>query len=170
MGVNQEKMANLDGVWNTKGDKYAVAASSGNVYVGRYHADNNFWVAHAVTKKSLHKASVVCVRFDPQSGRVVASASLDGSVTITSAYLEDLDKDSTAGPFGNVTAKFGESLMSISSSSWINGLAFSFDSKLLSYVSQDCEINFVDVTECAGGKSKPKSEKVLHRGNPHMNC
>lgn len=60
--------------------------------------------------------------------------------------------------------------MSISSSTWINGLAFSFDSTILSYVSHDCEINFVDVTECAGGKSKPKSEKVLHTGNPHMNC
>ena len=74
-------MAHLDGVWNAKGDKFAVAASSGNVYIGRYHADNNFWVAHAVTKKQpLHKASVVCVRFDPLSGRVVASASLDGSI------------------------------------------------------------------------------------------
>lgn len=80
MGVNQEKMATLDGAWNAKGDKYAVAASSGNVYVGTYYPDNNFWVAHPLTKKPLHKASVVCVRFDPGSGRVVASASLDGSV------------------------------------------------------------------------------------------
>tara|TARA_B110000285_G_scaffold220463_1_gene272240 strand:- start:528 stop:932 length:405 start_codon:yes stop_codon:yes gene_type:complete len=134
MGVNQEKMANLDGVWNTKGDKYAVASSSGNVYVGQYYADNNFWVAHSVTKKPLHKASVVCVRFDPQSGRVVASASLDGSVIITSAYREDLDAGSTAGPFGKVSS-FGECLLSISSPVWINGLAFSYDSKVLSYVS-----------------------------------
>jgi len=134
MGVNQEKMANLDGVWNTKGDKYVVAASSGNVYVGRYYADNNFWVAHGVTKKPLHKASVVSVRFDPQSGRVVASASLDGSVCITSAYHEDLDKDSTAGPFGNVSS-FGESLLSISSPTWINGLCFSHNSNVLAYVS-----------------------------------
>jgi hypothetical protein len=66
---------------------------------------------------------------------------------------------------------FGDSLLSISSSTWINGLSFSPNSKILSYVTQDCEINFLDLSECgSGGKSKPKSVKVLHKGNPHMNC
>ena len=124
MGVIQEKMANLDASWNKNGDKYCVGSSSGNVYVGRYYADNNFWVAHSVSKKPLHKASVVCVKFDSLSGRAVASASLDGSVYITSSYYEDLDQGSTAGPFGNVNS-FGETLLSISSSTWINGLSFS---------------------------------------------
>jgi WD40 repeat protein len=94
MGVIQEKMANLDASWNKNGDKYCVGSSSGNVYVGRYYADNNFWVAHSISKKPMHKASVVCVKFDSMSGRAVASASLDGSVYITSSYYEDLDQGS----------------------------------------------------------------------------
>ena len=132
MGVIQEKMANLDASWNKAGNKYCVGSSSGNVYVGRYYADNNFWVAHAITKKPIHKASVVCVRFDC-SGRAVASASLDGSVSIISSYHEDLDQGSTEGPFGSV-ASFGDTLLSISSATWINGLAFSPNSKILAYV------------------------------------
>ena len=170
MGVVKEKMANLDASWNMRGDKYCVGSSSGHVYVGKYYADNNFWVAHSVKGKPIHKASVVCVRFDPLSSRAVVSASLDGSVMITSAFYEDVDSISTEGPFGSVST-FGENLHSISSNTWINGLAFSPNSKILSYVTHDCEINFVDVTECGTeSKNKPKSEKVLHKGNPHMNC
>lgn len=43
------------------------------------------------------------VRFDPGSGRVIASASCDGKVLITSAYDDKLDTDGT-GPFAGVTA------------------------------------------------------------------
>lgn len=39
------------------------------------------------------------------------------------------------------------------------------------YITHDCEVNFVDVSECgSGGKQKTKSEKLLHNGNPHLNC
>jgi hypothetical protein len=82
----KEPRANLDAAWNHRGDKFVVGASSGNIYMGIYSKENNFWVAHAITKKVVHKASVVCVRFDPLSSRVIASASLDGTCQITSAY------------------------------------------------------------------------------------
>lgn len=151
-----------------RGDKYAVAASSGQVYVGKFSADNNFWVAHAANpKKPIHKASVVCVRFDPQSSRVVCSASLDGTVQITSAYYEDMDKASSAGPFGSV-ATFGENLLTITCNGWVNSVNFSPSSKTLCYLTQDCEVNFVEVSDVASGNKKPKSEKVLHTGNPHL--
>lgn len=81
MGMIKEQKANLDAVWNPAGDSFAVGSSSGNVYIGTYSEASNFWVAHTLNKKkTIHKASVVCVRFDPLSGRVVASASLDGTV------------------------------------------------------------------------------------------
>lgn len=79
MGMIKESRANLDASWNHRGDKFIVGASSGNIYLGRYFPDNNFWVAHPVTKKPKHAASVVCARFDPLAGRVVASCSLDGT-------------------------------------------------------------------------------------------
>jgi len=50
--------------------------------------------------KPLHDGSVVSVKFDPLSSRVIASASIDGTVVISSAYDPDLDANSTAGPFG----------------------------------------------------------------------
>jgi hypothetical protein len=46
---------------------------------------------------------VTSVKFDPGSGRVIASASCDGKVLITSAYDDKLDTDGT-GPFAGVTA------------------------------------------------------------------
>lgn len=76
-----ESKANLDAAWNTSGTAFCVGSSSGNIYVGTYSEANNFWVAHPLSKKkAAHKASVVCVRFEPLSGKVVASASLDGTI------------------------------------------------------------------------------------------
>jgi actin related protein 2/3 complex subunit 1A/1B len=170
LGVIKEQRANLDASWNMRGDKLAVASSSGQVYVGKFSSDNNFWVAHAVNvKKPIHKASVTCVRFDPMSSRVICSASLDGTVQITSSYYEELDAASSAGPFGNVTS-YGENLVTITCNGWINSLSFSPSGKALCYVTHDCELNFLDVTEIASGNKKPKSEKLLHTGNPHMSC
>ena len=83
----------MDASWNITGEKFSVATSSGNVYIGFYNKENNFWVAPALDEeRSIHKASVVCARFDPLSGRVIASCSLDGRVLISSCYLKELDK------------------------------------------------------------------------------
>ena len=105
----KELKSNLFASWNARGDKFCVGGSSGHVFVGSYNVELNFWVAQSQTEepplgKPLHKASVNTVRFDPGSGRVVASASCDGSVIITSSYNPDLDEgDSSAyGPFASV--------------------------------------------------------------------
>ena len=60
----KEQRANLDAAWNKRGDKFAVAATSGCVYFGTYSPANNFWVAHTISKSSnkpIHKASAICV-------------------------------------------------------------------------------------------------------------
>jgi WD40 repeat protein len=85
----KELKANLDAQWNHRGDKICVGASSGHVYVGGYDDNVNFWVLQSQTgSKPMHKASVMSVCFDPLAGHVVASASADGKVTITSCYDE----------------------------------------------------------------------------------
>jgi len=74
----------------------------------------------------------MCVRFDPGSGRVVASASADGSVIITSAFNEDLDVDGS-GPFGGVTDESGTVLFRLRTSCWNNTLAFSPSGSTLAF-------------------------------------
>ena len=59
--------------------------------------------------KPLHDGTVVSVKFDPLSSRVVASASVDGTVCISSAFDPELDSNSTAGPFGSVSTDYKES-------------------------------------------------------------
>lgn len=107
----KELKANTDACWNPKGDKFAVGAASGLVFVGSYDAQNSFWVARSLTDedKPLHDGTVVSVKFDPLSGRVVASASVDGTVCISSAFDPDLDASNTAGPFGSVSTNYKES-------------------------------------------------------------
>ena len=40
----KEKKANIDASWNTKGNKFCVATSSGNVFIGNFSEEQNFWV------------------------------------------------------------------------------------------------------------------------------
>lgn len=140
--------------------------------MGSYFADQNFWVAHSISKSSskpIHKASVVSSCFDPLSSRVVISSSLDGTVQITTCYNKDLDKEG-AGPFGSVTT-YGETLLSLSCNGWVNGVSFSPSATTVCYVTHDCEVNFADVSNCATDtKSKPSPEKIMHNGNPHLGC
>ena len=172
----KELKANLDASWNKRGDKFCVGASSGHVFTGKYNPDLGFWVALSQTEepplgKPLHKASVLSVKFDPGSGRAVASASADGTVIITSAYEPTLDTDGD-GPFAGITVESGEILFRFKSSCWNNTLCFSPSGQTLAFASHDCEMHFIDITaEMVANytKSKPKSQKVVYKGNPILN-
>ena len=45
MCVVKEPKANLDATWNARGDKFAVGTASGNVFIGVYDKDQQFWIA-----------------------------------------------------------------------------------------------------------------------------
>jgi WD40 repeat protein len=146
----KEQKSNLDAAWNHRGDKFCVGATSGHVYTGTWDNDVQFWVVVSVTAepplgKPLHKASVTSVRFDPGSGRVVASASADGKVIITSCYDSEIDNDGT-GPFAGVTNEENETLFTFKSNVWNNTLAWSPSSTTLAFASHDCEMHFIEFT------------------------
>lgn len=130
-------------------------------------SDNSYLYISIGGKKTLHSSSVVNVRFDPLSGRVVASASTDGKCYLTSCYDQETDASHTSGPFGQVTS-FGETLLSFTVIGWVNTVSFSPDSTTLSYSTHDCEINFVDISKAGSGSSKEKPDKVLYKGNPFL--
>ena len=105
------------------------------------------------------------IRFDPQSGRVCATASADGKCSITSCFFDLTDATATKGPFGNVTS-YGENLFTFNVIGWVNTVSFSPDATTLAFATHDCEVNFADVSKPAGGKEKP--DKVLYKGNPFL--
>ena len=157
----KELKSNLSASWNNAGDKFCVGGSSGHVFVGVFNPDLNFWVALSQTEepplgKPLHKASVTQVRFDPGSGRVVASASADGTVVVTSAYKEEIDTAPGTGPFGNVSDGYGEVLFRMKTNVWNNTLAWSPSGATLAFASHDCEVHFAEFTaEIVASKTKP---------------
>jgi WD40 repeat protein len=166
LAVIKETKSNVDASWNQLGNKFCVGASSGNVFVGTFDDLQNFWVATPISgKKPLHSASVVSVRFDPLSGRAVASASVDGKCYVTSCYTENTDQSATQGPFGKVTT-WGETLFSFSVIGWVNFVAWSPDASVLAYGTHDCELNFADVSSPSGGKAD--KQMLLYKGNPFL--
>lgn len=118
--------------------------------MGTYNTDLQFWVALSQTDepplgKPLHKDSVMSVKFDPGSSRVIASASADGKVLITSAYKPDLDTAGT-GPFAGVTDEENSILFTFKTNCWNSTLAFSPSGSCLAFASYDCEMHFVEFT------------------------
>jgi len=92
--INELK-ANTDACWNHRGDKFAVGAASGQVYIGTYNKELGLWFALPQdADRALHDGPVVSVKFDPLSSRVVASASADGVVIVSTCYVPEVDSDS----------------------------------------------------------------------------
>lgn len=164
--IIKEPKANLDASWNHRGDKFCVGTASGQVFTGMYNQENSFWVATALSDKPMHKDSVLCVRFDPLSGKVVASASADGIVYVTTCYDSSIDKDGS-GPFNSVSSE-GEILYKFNCNSWANTLSFTPSCNTLIFASHDCMVHFADMS--AGEKGdKVKPEKLMVNGSPLLN-
>lgn len=167
----KELKANLFASWNHRGDKFCVGGSSGHVFIGTYNDQLNFWVALSQTEepplgKPLHRASVTTVRFDPGSGRALASCSADGTVVVSSAYNAEIDNDGT-GPFAGVTNEAGEIIFKLKTNVWNNTLSFSPSGSTLAFASHDCEMHFTDFTaEQVASKTKPSMKRVVYPGNP----
>lgn len=49
----KETKANIDASWNFRGDKFAVAAASGHVFIGKFNESINFWAAESISKYKL---------------------------------------------------------------------------------------------------------------------
>lgn len=151
----KELKANLFASWNPRGDKFCVGGSSGHVFIGTYNEQLNFWVALSQTEepplgKPLHKGSVTCVRFDPGSGRAVASASSDGSIIVTSAFSEELDTDAGTGPFAGLQEEVGTVLFRLKTNVWNNTLAFSPSGATLAFA---CK--YSSFPDCLNSQSDP---------------
>jgi WD40 repeat protein len=137
MCVTKEKKSNIDASWNHRGDKFCIGTSSGYCLQATYNEQFGFWVCSDV--KPRHKASVVCVRYDPGSGRVCASVSLDGTVQIKTCYDPIIDGADTnaVGPYKDIVSEKEEFLFKFNPGAWVNffsfspsGAAFCFGSKL----------------------------------------
>jgi len=96
------------------------------------------------------------VRFDPGSGRAVASCSADGTVIIASAYNE-IDTDGE-GPFAGITEEAGTTIFKFNTRVWNNTLAFSPSGNSLAFASHNCEMHFMDFTaDIVNSKTKPST-------------
>ena len=38
------------------------------------------------------------------------------------------------------------------------------------YVTHHCEVNFIEIANVVGNKDKPPSSRIMHNGNPHIQC
>ncbi len=123
----------------------------------------------------MHDGPVVCVKFDPLSSRVVASASADGQVIVSTSYLEELDgKADSSGPFGKI--KTSEILFKFKCNEWVNTLSFSPSGKQLLFASKflfviiahDSTLHIFPMNEAdVASSTKPKDgQKLSYNGAP----
>lgn len=133
LSTMNELKGNTDACWNHRGDKFAVGAASGVVHIGSFNDTIGLWVVCMDTH--LHDGPVVAVRFDPLSGRVVVSASADGTVILSSCYIPELDKDSD-GLFGGFSSPETTILFKFKMGAWVNTVSFSPSGQALIFASK----------------------------------
>lgn len=61
---------------------------------------------------------------------------------------------------------YGDTLLTIHNNGWVNFISWSPSANLLAFATHDCELNFIDVSSAAGGKSKAKPDKLMLKINP----
>ena len=153
-----EKLAILDLKWNAQGTKFVVGTSSKRIFIGYFSVKNNWWTTSEIKKQ--HKSSVLSVEFSP-NGKVIASASLDGTCKILSAVVADVDTEESKLDFGDVE-DFGECLVEYKCEFWLNHVTWSPSGSAICYCSHDGTLNFCDLT----GGQKGKISKYTHKGLP----
>lgn len=93
-----------------------------------------------------HKSTVLCCAFHPSNGQILATGSSDFKCRVFSTFSTDVDGSNVdAGPFGK-PVEFGETYLELSSSGWINSVAWSPSGRVLAFASQDSTITFVTFT------------------------
>lgn len=135
--------AAMDVKWAYDGLRFAVGSGSKCIPMCTYDADNDWWVSKMIKKKL--KSTVMCVAFHPRNGQLLATGCADFKCRIFSTYSADVDgedaSDVNAGPFGK-PVKFGEVYTELSTTAWINALAWSPSGNTLAYASHDSAIHF----------------------------
>lgn len=134
----KELKANTDAVWNTRGDKFAVGAASGYVFVGSYNKAVNLWIAQAITDKPTHDAPVTKVAFDPLSGKCIASCAADGQVFFNADFNEELDEKTAAGPFGAIVEP--DRIFKMNCGEWVNTISISPTGQEIAFASKSLKI------------------------------
>lgn len=94
------------------------------------------------------------MKFDPHAGRVVASASADGTVIVSSCYIPEVDKDSN-GLFGNYKETEPTILFKFKMREWANTLSFSPSGEALMFSSKYSHKFFVTLFS-------PAHDSIMH--------
>jgi len=128
----KELKANTDAVWSPNGQKFAVGAASGNVFVGWYNRDVGLWIANPLSDKAAHDSPVTNVRFDPISGKCLVSCSTDGKV-ICFSHVCEVDNIND-GPFGGLQKD--DKLFQFKCTEWVNTVAFSPSGSEIAFASK----------------------------------
>ena len=129
------------------------------LFVGFFDEKNNWWKTEEIKKQ--HKSSILSCEFSP-NGRVIASASFDGTCKIISAYVPTADGDEESkGAFGTVD-NFGEWLVEYKCQFWLNHVTWCPTGNAIWYSSHDGTLNFWDLSD----DKKGKIDKFTHIGLP----
>ena len=135
--------AAMDVKWAWDGLRFAVGSGSKCIPMCTYDASNDWWVSKMIKKKI--KSTVICVAFHPTNGQLLATGCADFKCRIFSTYSADVDGDAAsdvnAGPFGK-PVEFGEVYTELSTTAWINAIAWSPSGNTLAYASHDSAIHF----------------------------
>lgn len=107
------------------------------------------------------------MRYDPGSGNVVASVSLDGTVQIKSCYNPNVDGEhaDATGPFAHIRHS-GETVFKFNPGQWINSFSFSPSGEQFVWATHDSELHFCSIDAAQIEAKKTKAVKVTTGGQP----
>jgi actin related protein 2/3 complex subunit 1A/1B len=128
--------------WSADGLKFAVGGAEGIVSVGYYEVENDWWVCKHL--KSLDGSPVLSLAWHP-SGRLLAVATLSGSVEVLTTFLKNVPSNN-ANPswLQSDDDSFDENVGSLNYGCWIHSMSFSPSGDTLAMAAHDGKLYLQD--------------------------
>ncbi|RNF25948.1 putative ARP2/3 complex subunit [Trypanosoma conorhini] len=139
--------------WNHSGSKVYVGSAAANVAVGRFDAENEWWICRLLEG---HTSTVTTLAPHPSDDALLASGGTDGKLRLVSTFMKKLDEKKTAS-FGHVylEKKFG---------AWVHAAAWAPSGRRFAVATHDSRVHVFDVPTierlCAGAEEAVTMHRI----------
>ncbi|KAF5225783.1 hypothetical protein ECC02_001099 [Trypanosoma cruzi] len=120
--------------WNHSGSKIYVGSAASNIAVGRFDAENEWWICRLLER---HTSTVTALAPHPSDDTLLLSGGTDGRLMLISTFMKKLDSKKSSS-FGHVYLEkcFG---------AWVHAIAWAPSGQRFAVATHDSRVHVFDI-------------------------
>ncbi|ESL11053.1 ARP2/3 complex subunit [Trypanosoma rangeli SC58] len=120
--------------WNHSGSKVYVGSAASNIAVGRFDAEDEWWICRLLEG---HTGTVTSLAPHPSDDALLASGGTDGKLRLVSTFMKKVD--------GKKTFSFGHVYLEREFGVWVHAIAWAPSGQRFAVATHDSRVHVFDV-------------------------